>query len=129
MKFINDAIKESEKREKPPSSSMNSDIDSELREIIENSRARIYVVGTGGAGNNTVTRLSEIGVEGAETIAINTDAQDLFYTVSDRKLLIGRNVCGGLGAGGIPEVGEECAEESEDDIRRELEGADMVFVT
>ena len=129
MKFINDAIKESEKREKPSSISMNSEIDQELREIIENSRAKIYVVGTGGAGNNTVTRLSEIGVEGAETIAINTDAQDLFYTVANRKLLIGRNVCGGLGAGGVPEVGEECAEESEDDIRRELEGADMVFVT
>jgi len=129
LKFINDAIKESEKREKPSSISMNSEIDQELREIIENSRAKIYVVGTGGAGNNTVTRLSEIGVEGAETIAINTDAQDLFYTVANRKLLIGRNVCGGLGAGGVPEVGEECAEESEDDIRRELEGADMVFVT
>jgi len=129
LKFINDAIKESEKREKPSSSSMNSEIDRELREIIENSRAKIYVVGTGGAGNNTVTRLSEIGVEGAETIAVNTDAQDLFYSVANRKLLIGKNVCGGLGAGGVPEVGEECAEESEDDIRRELEGADMVFVT
>lgn len=123
MKFINDAIKE--ERHKPTPTPLDED----LKEIIKESRAKIYVVGTGGAGNNTITRLNEIGIEGAETIAINTDAQDLYYTLSPRKLLIGRNICNGLGAGGIPEIGEECAEESEDEIRRELEGADMVFVT
>ncbi len=129
MKFINDTLKEDNKKAEQHPSFDDPRIDEDLKEIIEESRAKICVVGTGGAGNNTVTRLNEIGIEGAETLAINTDAQDLYYTSSPRKLLIGRNICGGLGAGGIPEIGEECAEESEDDIRNELEGADMVFVT
>lgn len=107
----------------------NSEIDEDLRGIIEQSRAKIFVIGSGGAGNNTISRLTEIGIEGAQTLAINTDAQDLFYSESNHKLLIGRQTCGGLGAGGVPEVGEECAEESEDDIRNKLDGADMVFVT
>ncbi|MBP5784202.1 MAG: cell division protein FtsZ, partial [Methanobrevibacter sp.] len=97
--------------------------------IIESSRANIIVVGTGGAGNNTISRLNEIGIVGAKTITVNTDAQDLFYSTADKKLLLGRQTCGGLGAGGEPTIGEESAEESEEDIREELEGADMVFVT
>lgn len=113
---------------KPNIRSENS-IDEELKKIMEESRSRIYVVGTGGAGNNTVSRLTKIGIEGAKTIAVNTDAQDLYYSVADKKILIGKNLCRGLGTGGIPELGEECAEESEDEIARELENADMVFVT
>lgn len=109
--------------------SYDDNIDSDLKEIIQRSRAKIFVVGTGGAGNNTVSRLAEIGVEGAGTLCVNTDAQDLFYSKSDHKLLIGRSTCGGLGAGGIPDIGEESAEESEEQIKEKLEGADMVFVT
>jgi cell division protein FtsZ len=130
VKFINDAIKESEKRiDKQSPTPKDTKVDEDLRSIIEQSRAKIYVVGTGGAGNNTISRLTEIGIEGAETLAVNTDAQDLFYSESHRKLLIGRKSCGGLGAGGVPDVGEECAEESEDEIREQLDAADMVFVT
>ncbi|WP_413828207.1 cell division protein FtsZ, partial [Methanobrevibacter sp. UBA46] len=130
MKFIDDAIKESEKRmEKDDVNNSSSDLDEELLELIDKSRARISVIGTGGAGNNTISRLNEMGIEGASTITVNTDAQDLFYSQADKKLLLGRNTCGGLGAGGEPTVGEECAEESEDDIREELNGSDMVFVT
>lgn len=130
MKFIDDAIKESEKRmEKDDVNNSSSDLDEELLELINKSRARISVIGTGGAGNNTISRLNEMGIEGASTITVNTDAQDLFYSQADKKLLLGRNTCGGLGAGGEPTVGEECAEESEDDIREELSGSDMVFVT
>ena len=70
-----------------------------------------------------------MGIEGATTIAVNTDAQDLFYSQSSKKILLGRQTSKGLGAGGEPSVGEECAEESEDEIREELVGADMVFVT
>ena len=66
-------------------------IDNDLKEIIQRSRAKIYVIGTGGAGNNTVSRLSEIGIAGAGTISVNTDAQDLFYSKSDHKILIGRD--------------------------------------
>jgi len=130
LKFINDAIKESENRTDRSHPKHNDmEIDEDLREIIDKSRAKIFVVGAGGAGNNTVSRLTDIGIEGADTIAINTDAQDLFYSNSDGKLLIGRKTCGGLGAGGVPEIGEESAEESEDEIRSKLDGADMVFVT
>ena len=130
MKFIDDAIKGSEETiENSAPKKSNDDLDEELIKIIESSRTNIIVVGTGGAGNNTISRLNEIGIEGAKTITVNTDAQDLFYSVSDKKLLLGRQTCGGLGAGGEPTIGEESAEESEEDIKEELEGADMVFVT
>ena len=132
MKFIDDAIKESEESVENNNTlpeTAEDDLDNELIEIIKQSRAKITVVGTGGAGNNTISRLNEIGIEGARTITVNTDAQDLFYSRADKKLLRGRQICGGLGGGGEPTVGEECAEESEEDIREELEGSDMVFVT
>ena len=130
MKFIDDAIKESEQRmeEKTPDK-LASDIDDELIKIMDGVKTKIFVVGAGGAGNNTISRLNEMGIEGATTIAVNTDAQDLFYSQSSKKILLGRQTSKGLGAGGEPAVGEECAEESEDEIRNELEGADMVFVT
>ena len=130
MKFIDDAIKESEQRmeEKTPET-FTSDIDDELIGIMQGVKTNIFVVGAGGAGNNTISRLNEMGIEGAETIAVNTDAQDLFYTQSSKKILLGRQTSKGLGAGGDPSVGEECAEESEDELREALEGADMVFVT
>jgi cell division protein FtsZ len=131
--LINNTIKESEKRRERSTmeerNSYDDNIDSDLKEIIQRSRAKIFVVGTGGAGNNTVSRLAEIGVQGAGTLSVNTDAQDLFYSKSDHKLLIGRSTCGGLGAGGMPDIGEESAEESEEQLKEKLEGADMVFVT
>ena len=105
-----------------------TEMDEELRRILESRKAEIKVVGTGGAGGNTVSRLMQVGIVGAETVAVNTDAQDLLYTDSDRKVLIGRDVTGGLGAGADPKVGAEAAKESKDDIKRALEGADMVFV-
>lgn len=130
MKFLNEAIKDSEKRmEKQVPGRISADLDDELIDMMEQSRAKIFVIGAGGAGNNTVSRLNEIGIDGAETITVNTDAQDLFYSQSGKKLLLGKKTCHGLGAGGDPDVGEECAEESEDDIRDELEGSDMIFVT
>ena len=130
MKFIDDAIKESEKRmENKPPEKVSADVDDDLKKIMGRNKANIYVIGAGGAGNNTVSRLNEIGIEGATTITVNTDAQDLYYSVADKKILLGKQTCGGLGAGGQPSIGEECAEESEDVIRDELEDADMVFVT
>ncbi len=109
--------------------SSSNDIHDILQKYMEQSKAKIFVIGAGGAGNNTISRLGEIGIEGAETISINTDAQDLFYCKSNDKILIGEETCGGLGAGGIPEVGEASAEESEEQIKRKVDGADMVFVT
>ncbi|MFQ6050450.1 MAG: cell division protein FtsZ [Candidatus Hydrothermarchaeota archaeon] len=104
-------------------------IEKELEELLKQAKANILVVGTGGAGCNTITRLLEMGIEGALTISVNTDSQDLLYSKSMKKMLIGRTVTGGLGAGSDPKIGEEAALESEREIRDALEGADMVFVT
>ena len=84
-------------------------IDRELEELLKKQSAKIKVIGVGGGGNNTINRITEIGVAGAETIAINTDAQDLLYTNCDSKILIGREITAGLGAGSIPKIGEEAA--------------------
>ncbi len=106
-----------------------SSIDEELEELLNKQKAKIKVVGSGGAGNNTINRLSEVGISGAETIAMNTDAQDLLYTNADVKVLLGRDVTHGIGAGSIPQIGEEAAKESEHEIKQKLLGADMVFIT
>ena len=106
----------------------NAEMDEELRKILESRKAEIKVVGAGGAGGNTISRLMQVGIVGAETVAINTDAQDLLYTDADRKVLIGKEITGGLGAGADPKVGGEAAKESKDEIKKALEGADMVFV-
>jgi len=104
-------------------------LDAELEQLIAQQRAKIKVVGCGGGGNNTINRISEVGVEGAETIAVNTDAQDLLYTTADRKILIGKELTRGLGAGAIPKIGEDSARESEHEIKQALQGADLVFIT
>jgi cell division protein FtsZ len=103
--------------------------DEELQKILQAKKARIKVFGCGGAGNNTITRIAEIGVIGAETIAVNTDAQDLLKSVADRKLLIGRDTAAGLGSGSNPEVGKEAARESENEIKALLKDSHMVFLT
>lgn len=104
-------------------------IDKELEELLSKQRAKIKVIGTGGGGNNTINRISEVGIAGAETIAINTDAQDLLYTSADTKILIGKELTSGLGAGSVPKIGEESARENEQDIKKKIQGADMVFIT
>jgi cell division protein FtsZ len=109
--------------------SKSNNADAELEELLSKHKATIKVIGCGGAGNNTVTRISEVGVIGAETIAINTDAQDLLYTTSDRKILIGKELTHGMGAGSDPKIGEEAARETEHDIKESIAGADLVFVT
>ncbi len=106
-----------------------SDIDAELEAFLEQQKASIKVVGTGGGGNNTINRISEVGISGAEAIAINTDAQDLLYTTANKKILIGRDITKGLGAGSNPKLGEEAAREQEQDIKKALEHSDMVFIT
>lgn len=106
----------------------DEEMDEELRRILESRKAEIKVVGIGGAGGNTISRLMQVGIVGAETVAINTDAQDLLYTDADRKILIGRDITGGLGAGADPNIGGEAAKESKEEIKKALEGADMVFI-
>lgn len=107
----------------------NNKDDEELLEILKQHQARIKVIGVGGGGNNTLDRIAEIGVEGARTIAINTDAQDLIETKAERKILIGKDSTRGLGAGAVPKVGEEAAKESDSQIREALKDSDMIFIT
>ena len=89
----------------------------------------IKVVGVGGGGVNAVNRMIDVGLRGAEFIAINTDAQALLMSDADVKLDIGRDLTRGLGAGADPEVGKKAAEDHEDEIAEALRGADMVFIT
>src|SRR6185369_15539476 len=91
--------------------------------------ARIKVVGVGGAGGAAVNRMIEAGVEGVEFIVINTDAQALHHSRAQIKIHIGKDETRGLGAGADPAVGQKAAEESIEDIKKALEGADMVFIT
>ncbi|MFH1972615.1 MAG: cell division protein FtsZ [archaeon] len=104
-------------------------VDQELEQLLAKQKAKIKVVGCGGGGNNSINRMTDVGISGAETMAINTDAQDLLYTNADIKILIGKELTQGLGAGSMPQVGEEAARESEHEIRQHLQGADMVFIT
>src|SRR3989338_5464941 len=107
----------------------NKNIDEELQRMIASHKTRIKVVGAGGAGNNTIQRIGEVGIKGIETVAINTDAQDLLYTTADKKILIGKELTQGLGAGSNPKIGEEAAKESEHELKKALEGSDMAFLT
>ena len=90
---------------------------------------RIVIIGCGGAGNNTVNRLYNIGVDGAETIAINTDKQHLQMIEADTKILVGKSLTNGLGAGGDPNMGERATEMAQGTIKEVLGDADLVFVT
>jgi len=91
-------------------------------------KARIVVFGCGGAGQNTVTRLSEMGVQGALTVSLNTDAKHLTVGKADKKILIGKELTRGLGAGGYAEIGRKAAEEARNDIKAALDGTDLAFV-
>jgi cell division protein FtsZ len=91
--------------------------------------ARIKVVGVGGAGGAAINRMVEAGVEGVEFIAVNADAQAIHNSKAQVKLHIGKETTKGLGAGADPIIGQRAADESKEDIRKALEGADMVFIT
>src|SRR2546425_2041480 len=103
--------------------------DAELERILASLRTNIKIVGIGGGGCNTIDRLVESGIVGAELFAANTDAQHLLIVRSPHKLLLGRRVTRGLGAGALPQVGEESAREAADELRSVVQGADMVFIT
>ena len=89
---------------------------------------KILVVGCGGAGNNTVSRLARMGLAGAKTVAINTDNQHLKTAQADEKILIGQKLTRGMGAGGDPKVGRKAAELAAAELESMLRGADLVFV-
>ena len=93
------------------------------------ARPKVLVVGCGGAGGNSVNRLHRMGIHGARTVVVNTDAVHLDSIQADRKVLIGGGVTRGMGAGGKPDVGERCAELAEQDLRNQVGDADLTFIT
>ncbi|MEF8773592.1 MAG: cell division protein FtsZ [Halobacteriales archaeon] len=103
--------------------------DEALEEILSGLQTDITVVGCGGAGGNTINRMHEEGIRGANLVAANTDVQHLYEIDADRKILLGEQKTSGRGAGSLPQVGEEAALESQEEVYDAVEGSDMVFVT
>src|SRR3989338_255143 len=95
----------------------------------EAQQAKIVVFGCGGGGSNTIDRLTKMNIQGATTVAANTDARHLAVTTAHKKLLVGKDLTRGLGAGGYPEIGKKAAEESKSEIKDALQGCDLLFVT
>ena len=96
---------------------------------LSEQKAKLKVVGVGGAGGNAVTRMITAGMQGVDFIAINTDAQDLNNNPSEQKIQVGKNLTKGLGAGANSSVGKEAVEADREAITTMLDGADMVFIT
>lgn len=103
--------------------------DEEIAKIAEQLDVSIKIIGCGGGGSNTINRCVEASISGAQLCAINTDAKHLLAIHAPKKILIGKNITRGLGAGAIPQVGEAAAKENEREIRDFLNGANIVFVT
>ncbi|MBN1389349.1 MAG: cell division protein FtsZ [Candidatus Thermoplasmatota archaeon] len=103
--------------------------DEELRRVLAGLRTNIKIVGCGGGGSNTINRIVEEGIIGADLYALNSDAQHLLTIHAPHKMLIGKRTTRGLGAGANPKIGKESALETEEELRTALMGSDMVFVT
>ena len=106
-----------------------SEDDVELLSFLEETKPRILVIGAGGSGSNTITRMNEVGIAGTTLVAMNTDAQHLLKTRAEKKLLLGKKRTRGLGAGSVPKVGEDAAGESKEEIKKFVDGKDLVFIT
>ena len=107
----------------------SSEVDEELKKIAAQMDVCIKIIGCGGGGSNTINRCVDAGISGAQLCAINTDAKHLLTVRAPKKILIGRTTTRGLGAGAIPEVGEQAAHENDIEIRAFLQGSNIVFVT
>jgi cell division protein FtsZ len=110
-------------------SKSTSQEDEELTKILMGLRTNIKIIGCGGGGSNTIDRLYASNIKDADLYAANTDAQHLLVIRAHKKILLGRRSTRGLGAGALPQVGEEAAREAEEELRKALQGADIVFVT
>ncbi len=133
--IINEALarheeekKQQEVMETQPPTELTGD-DKDLEEVVKSLHVSIKIVGAGGGGCNTINRLTQAGVTGAQLCALNTDAKHLLSIHSPKKLLIGKRATKGLGAGALPEVGEQAAHENEEEIRNFIKGAHVVFIT
>jgi cell division protein FtsZ len=110
-------------------SQQSSSADAELLDLLQKLKTNIKIIGCGGGGSNTINRIAQEGISGAELYAANTDAQHLLAVRAPHKILLGRRSTRGLGAGALPKVGEESAMEAEEELRKALLDANIVFVT
>ncbi|MBU4372939.1 MAG: cell division protein FtsZ [Euryarchaeota archaeon] len=122
-------IKEAISRARESPMPVIGETDEELAQILQELKTNIVVLGCGGSGSNTIQRMSDEGIVGAELYALNTDAQHLLNVKVKRKILIGRNRTRGLGAGSLPQIGLDAAQESKAAIEKAVDNADMAFVT
>lgn len=129
--LVKHALAVSKEGEKAPSQveQASPEVDEELKRIAAQMDVCIKIIGCGGGGSNTINRCVDAGISGAQLCAINTDAKHLLTVRAPRKILIGRTTTRGLGAGAIPEVGEQAARENDIEIRNFLQGSNIVFVT
>ncbi len=107
----------------------DEEVDEELMDVLKDLQTKITIIGLGGAGGNTLNRLAAEGIKGAKLVAGNTDAQHLLNVTADRKILMGRKLTRGLGAGAKPEVGERATEEVLDQFEDIIGESDIVFIT
>lgn len=121
--------KDAEQKAAPEVEQGSSEVDEELKKIAAQMDVCIKIIGCGGGGSNTINRCVDAGISGAQLCAINTDAKHLLTVRAPKKILIGRTTTRGLGAGAIPEVGEQAAHENDIEIRNFLQGSNIVFVT
>lgn len=103
--------------------------DEELLKFMETAKPKISVIGTGGSGCNTLSRIMEMGVHGATFTAMNTDVQHLVKIKANKKVLLGKQLTKGMGAGSNPEIGESAAKESLDEVKKAVGDSSLVFVT
>lgn len=105
------------------------DTDEDIMRVMQELKTNVLVIGCGGGGSNSISRMAMEGITGAKLFALNTDAQHLLHTKADKKFLIGKKLTRGFGAGSIPEIGEGAAKESLGEIKASISTSDMVFVT
>ena len=125
---VRSRVKEIAQHNVNSSNSSNLDNDTYLSDLLKVIKIKSLIIGVGGAGNNTVSRMQDFDSELVETLNINTDAHDLYYSNSSQKLLIGKKICSGLGSGNDPNIGSAAAEEDIDRLSQVL-NADVVFIT
>ena len=113
----------------PPVQKPSSSDDEAIMQFLKDTQQKIYIVGSGGSGTNTLDRLFELGINGVSLIAMNTDARHLLKVHAHKKIILGKKISGGKGAGSNPKVGEDSARESAEEIKESLKGSDLVFIT
>ncbi len=109
--------------------STETEDDEEIMKFLKSNEQKIVIVGTGGSGSNTVDRIFELGIKSADLVAMNTDARHLLKTKAQKKVILGKKVSKGRGAGSNPDVGEASAKESIEEIKQIVQDASLVFIT